>query len=263
MSTVRKTSVGVTLLLIANLTTLHAQSDLTTQLSSDRTSLKRVFEDSIRLLAMQHSLRIGLQEKTRRELGGSFFSDYKRSVHMPHQWGDGDSGLTNYGGHPGQGAASGFIWVQRDPSAPPAFVANRAYLSSRLRGMAFAAGYSLQFEIGPFSEASIGNVGLHPETAGWVDHIMTPIGGLAIMVGEDTLRREGHRAAHRLARRARDVAHAAKPRARHRQRRRRAGTVVPRRSSAAPNHSLSAVCRCGSSVSHNGPETRPSPGRWA
>ena len=189
MSTVMKTSVGVTLLLIANLTTLHAQSDLTTQLSSDRTSLKRVFEDSIRLLAMQHSLRIGLQEKTRRELGGSFFSDYKRSVHMPHQWGDGDSGLTNYGGHPGQGAASGFIWVQRDPSAPPAFVANRAYLSSRLRGMAFAAGYSLQFEIGPFSEASIGNVGLHPETAGWVDHIMTPIGGLAIMVGEDMLDR--------------------------------------------------------------------------
>jgi hypothetical protein len=189
MSIVMKTSVAVTLLLVANLTPLHAQSDLTTQISSDRTSLKRVFEDSIRLLAMQHALRIGLQEKTRRELGGSFFSDYKRSVHTPHQWGDGDSGLTNYGGHPGQGAASGFIWVQRDPGAPPAFVANRAYVSSRLRGMAFATGYSLQFEIGPFSEASIGNVGLNPETAGWVDHVMTPIGGLAIMVGEDMLDR--------------------------------------------------------------------------
>jgi hypothetical protein len=36
---------------------------------------------------MQRSLRVGLQDKTRRELGGRFFSDYKRSVHMPHQWG--------------------------------------------------------------------------------------------------------------------------------------------------------------------------------
>jgi hypothetical protein len=187
MSTVMRTSVCVTLLVIANLSPLRAQSDLDTQ--RDRTSVKRVFEDSMRLLAMQHALRIGLQEKTRSELDGHFFSDYKRSVHLPHQWGDGDSGLTNYGGHPGQGAASGFIWVQRDPSAPSAFVANRAYLHSRLRGMAFATAYSLQFEIGPFSEASIGNVGLNPDTAGWVDHVMTPIGGFAIMVGEDILDR--------------------------------------------------------------------------
>jgi hypothetical protein len=187
MSTVMRTSVCVTLLLIVNLSPLRAQSDLDTQ--RDRTSLKRVFEDSMRLLAMQHALRIGLQEKTRSELDGHFFSDYKRSVHVPYQWGDGDSGLTNYGGHPGQGAASGFIWVQRDPSAPSAFVANRAYLHSRLRGMAFATAYSLQFEIGPFSEASIGNVGLNPDTAGWVDHVMTPIGGFAIMVGEDILDR--------------------------------------------------------------------------
>jgi hypothetical protein len=187
MSTVMRTSVCITLLLIVNLSPLRAQSDLDTQ--SDRTSLKRVFEDSMRLLAMQHALRLGLQAKTRSELDGHFFSDYKRSVHVPHQWGDGDSGLTNYGGHPGQGAASGFIWVQRDPSAPSAFVANRAYLHSRLRGMAFATAYSLQFEIGPFSEASIGNVGLNPDTAGWVDHVMTPIGGFAIMVGEDMLDR--------------------------------------------------------------------------
>lgn len=189
MTTVMKTSVGVTLVLIFNLAPLNAQTDLTIQLSGDRTSLKHIFEDSIRLLAMQHSLRIGLQKKTRRELGGRFFADDKRSVHVPHQWGDGDSELTNYGGHPGQGAASGFIWVQRDPSAPSSFVANRAYLHSRLRGMAFAAAYSLQFEIGPFSEASIGNVGLRPETAGWIDHVMTPIGGLAIMAGEDMLDR--------------------------------------------------------------------------
>ena len=47
----------------------------------------------------------------------------------------------------------------------------------------------MQFEIGPLSEASIGNVGMNPATAGWVDHVMTPLGGLGIMVAEDLLDR--------------------------------------------------------------------------
>ena len=47
----------------------------------------------------------------------------------------------------------------------------------------------IQFEIGPLSEASIGNVGMKRETAGWVDHVMTPAGGLGIMMLEDMLDR--------------------------------------------------------------------------
>lgn len=49
--------------------------------------------------------------------------------------------------------------------------------------------YSVQFELGPFSEASIGNVGLRPNTTGWVDHVVTPAGALGIMVAEDALDR--------------------------------------------------------------------------
>jgi hypothetical protein len=49
--------------------------------------------------------------------------------------------------------------------------------------------YSLQFEFGPFSEASIGNVGLDAKTTGWVDHVTTPLGGFAIIVAEDALDR--------------------------------------------------------------------------
>jgi len=184
-----KTTVVAILLSLALVTPLRAQSDLSSNVGSDRVSIKHVVEDSIRLLAIQHATRIGLQEKTRRELHGDFFGDWKRSVHVPHQWGDGDSGLTNDVGHPGQGAASGFIWLQRDPRAPTSFVANRAYLQSRLRGMAFAAVYSVQFELGLLSEASIGNVGMNPATAGWVDHVMTPVGGFAIMMAEDVLDR--------------------------------------------------------------------------
>jgi hypothetical protein len=134
-------------------------------------------------------VRIGTQEKTRRMLGGPFFGDYHRSVRMPSQWGDTDSWLTNYVGHPGQGAASGFIWLQRSPEGEMSFSPTREYFNSRLRAMAWAAGYSVQFEIGPFSEASIGNVGMNRATAGWVDYVATPAGGFGIMIAEDLLDR--------------------------------------------------------------------------
>ena len=47
----------------------------------------------------------------------------------------------------------------------------------------------MQFEFGPLSEASIGNVGLRPGTTGWVDHIVTPAGALEFMVAEDAVDR--------------------------------------------------------------------------
>ena len=46
--------------------------------------------------------------------------------------------------------------------------------AARARATAWAAVYSFQFELGPFSEASIGNVGLRANTAGSVDHVVTP-----------------------------------------------------------------------------------------
>ena len=55
--------------------------------------------------------------------------------------------------------------------------------------MAWSAVYSLQFEIGPLSEASIGNVGMRPDTTGWVDHVVTPMGAFGLIVGEDLLDR--------------------------------------------------------------------------
>ena len=54
---------------------------------------------------------------------------------------------------------------------------------------AFSALYSLQFEFGPLSEASIGNVGMRPEASGWVDHVVTPAGAFAFVVAEDVLDR--------------------------------------------------------------------------
>jgi hypothetical protein len=154
------------------------------------TDIRGVLTDSLRLLVIEHSTRIAGQSKTRRELGGAFWSDYRRSVRVPRQWSDGDGWLVNYVGHPGHGAAAGFIWAQHDPRAPSHGSGfNRDYWTSRLRASAWMAAYSLQFELGPFSEASIGNVGKNPRTTGWVDHIVTPIGGFGVMVAEDALDR--------------------------------------------------------------------------
>jgi hypothetical protein len=141
---------------------------------------------SIRMLMLEHVVRIGVQAKTRDELGGDFIVDYMRSLHMPRQWRDGDGWAVNDLGHPMQGAAAGFIWLSKggDADRQPALF-SKEYWATRGRATAWAAGYSFQFEVGPFSEASIGNVGMHPGTIGFTDYVMTPAGGLAFMVAED------------------------------------------------------------------------------
>jgi hypothetical protein len=151
------------------------------------TDVLGAFGDSFKLLLIEHAWRVAFQEKTRAELGGKFWLDYHRSVRMPQQWGDTDAGWVNYLGHPIHGAAAGYIWLDHDPSAPYEISMSRRYWTSRARAMAFSAVYSLQFEIGPLSEASIGNVGMRSETTGWVDHVITPVGALSLIVVEDAL----------------------------------------------------------------------------
>jgi hypothetical protein len=147
------------------------------------------FKDSLKLLLLEHGSRIAFQSKTRRELGGNFWTDYRRSVRVPGQWGDTDAWWVNYIGHPVHGAAAGYIWLDHEPGAPGDLRLDGSYWSSRGRAMAWSAAYSLQFEIGPLSEASIGNVGMRPETTGWVDHVVTPLGAFGLIVAEDALDR--------------------------------------------------------------------------
>ena len=146
-----------------------------------------VFVDSMALLAIEHGIRLALQPGTRRELRGNFWRDYRRSVHMPVNWEDTDPWLVNYIGHPIHGAAAGYVWLEHDPKAPITIEFDNRYWASRGRAAAFAAAYSLQFEIGPISEASIGNVGLRRETTGWVDYVVTPTGAFGLVIAEDAL----------------------------------------------------------------------------
>jgi hypothetical protein len=159
-------------------------------LSPTPSTWKGAITDSLRLLLLEHSTRVAFQAKTRRELGGPFWADYKHSLRMPNTWGDGDSGAVNYVGHPIHGAAAGFIWLDHEDGAhDPKLGFSKEYWVSRGRAMTWAAVYSIQFELGPLSEASIGNVGLQPGTTGWVDHVVTPAGALGFMVAEDALDR--------------------------------------------------------------------------
>src|SRR5215213_3136264 len=56
---------------------------------------KGAFADSLRLLMIEHAVRVVAQPKTRAELGGPFMKDYARSVRWPKTWRDGDGWVVN------------------------------------------------------------------------------------------------------------------------------------------------------------------------
>jgi hypothetical protein len=171
-------------------TTAEAQTFAPPSSRGDAGGWTGVIVHSLRLLAVEHGVRVLFQPKTRRELGGPFWDDYLRSLKTPVTWEDGDSWLVNYVGHPIHGAAAGRVWIDNDRRGRQLEIGlSKAYWGSRGRAAAWGAVYSVQFEFGPISEASIGNVGLHPGSTGWVDHVVTPVGSFAIVVAEDALDR--------------------------------------------------------------------------
>lgn len=144
--------------------------------------------------SLQHILRFATEDGTRKEIKGPFFRDWFQSVRNLRGWRDGDPFLVNYIGHPIMGAASGYIQIQNDPrGCYLEFEPNRkAYWKSRLKAMAWSAAYSTQFELGPISEASLGNVGRAPRPDGkspmsYVDLVITPTVGTLWLMGEDAL----------------------------------------------------------------------------
>ena len=144
---------------------------------------------SLVFLSMQHSLRIATEDKTRRALGGPFWKDYITSVKGLRGWDDGGKIFTNYLAHPAQGAVTGHTWVQHDNDGKRmAFSFSWSYWVGRLQALAWTAAWSTQFELGPLSEASIGNVGLRGRAA-YVDLVVTPLGGTAFLIVEELVDR--------------------------------------------------------------------------
>jgi hypothetical protein len=140
-----------------------------------------------------------------------FWHDYVASMRHfnMRRWNDGDDFLVNYVGHPMQGAVSGFIEIQNDPTGRQQEIsATRLYWMSRFNAFLWATAYSTYSEISPLGEAGIGNEGgwtypincpkpctkpseytKYTNNTGWVDFIVTPTVGSLWMLAEDTLDR--------------------------------------------------------------------------
>ena len=135
-----------------------------------------------------HALRL-TEANTRRELGGPFLNDWMKSISaVGGNWDDGGREFTNYVGHPLGGAVFAHIYRNNDPRRRELRFGEAGYGGMVTRAMLFSAAMSWQFEVGPFSEASIGNVGMRsPDKMGWVDFVITPTLGAAWMVSEDLI----------------------------------------------------------------------------
>lgn len=150
---------------------------------------KPAIVESLYFLGIQHGFRL-VQKKTRDQFRGEFFNDWGESIRSLEGWKDGDNTFTNYVAHPMQGGVTGRIFINNsDKSKKLEFSKSKEYWKSRFKAMIWSAVWSTQFEMGPISEATIGNVGIRRvngySTMAWVDLVMTPTAGTGVLIGED------------------------------------------------------------------------------
>ena len=141
-------------------------------------------------LSVENAFRCATEEGTRDAFGTGFFHGYVNAVGNLHGWNDGDPFYVNYVGHPMQGAVSGFMWTHNDRAYRDiVFGQNRRYWKGKIRSVGYAYVYSVLLEIGPMSEASIGNIQALYPAQGFVDHVVTPFIGAGWGIAEDALDR--------------------------------------------------------------------------
>jgi hypothetical protein len=145
--------------------------------------------NTLTFLTVSHAFRWAKEDYTRdATIHGPYFKGVGSAIGNLHGWGDGDEFLTNYVGHPMEGAVSGFIFSHNDPKyREEEFGKNRAYWRGKTRAFVFSAVYSVAFEIGPFSEATVGKVQASWPQQGLVDWAVSPTIGLAWTLAEDSL----------------------------------------------------------------------------
>jgi hypothetical protein len=138
----------------------------------------------------QQTYRLTLEDGTTREnLGGPFFKDWFASASTLCCWDDGDRMTTNYLFHPLMGSTTSFVFANnhRASQETPIGTSRRHWKAKGAQSL-YPFIYSLNYELGPLSEASIGNVGLKPGEMTYGDFVLTPGIGLLISIGEDAAR---------------------------------------------------------------------------
>lgn len=152
---------------------------------------KPAIYQSLLMLGIQHGYALALQEKTQNAVAnGNFFVDYIRSLRKSlRRWDDDNRFSTNYIAHPMQGAMTGFIYLQNNPrSRTQKFAESKEYWNDRFKAFLWSTAWSTQFELGPISQSSIGNLGLY-DKMGWVDLVITPTVGTVWLLAEDAIDR--------------------------------------------------------------------------
>jgi hypothetical protein len=140
---------------------------------------------NLHMLSWQHAYRVLFQGKTRAGLTTPLFARWEENIRaIRRRWGDGDSVWTNYVGHPMMGAVMGRFEVMDDRAHAGIEIGDDGYWHARGVTLLATAAASTQFEIGPFSEATIG---LNPERQGLVDFVVTPVLGTGLLVAEDAI----------------------------------------------------------------------------
>jgi len=146
------------------------------------------------LTSIENGLRM-TEEKTRDKLSGPFFDDWMASVRSLQGWDDGGRFFTNYIAHPMQGATAAYIFKNNNTRYNTLTFSptDKRYWSMTGLALFFATVQSAQFELGPYSEASLGNVGqevdedLGYSKMAWVDLVITPTIGTGWLVAEDAI----------------------------------------------------------------------------
>lgn len=150
---------------------------------------KSAIYQSLIAQGFQHGYALVIQDKTRRALKGPFFREYWASIKGIRGWDDGNRFFTNYIAHPMQGGMTGFIYLQNhERLKKQTFNESAQYWKDRARAMLWSAAWSTNWEIGPISQASIGNVGYYGKGS-YVDFVITPTVGTAWMIAEEALDR--------------------------------------------------------------------------
>ncbi|MEO5857953.1 MAG: hypothetical protein ABIR33_03295 [Pyrinomonadaceae bacterium] len=164
-------------------------SDEPSNAVSQKFHWKPAILQSVLIQGFQLSYALVIQEKTRRALKGPFFRDYWDSIKGTKGWSDGNKFFTNYIAHPMQGGMTGFIFVQNhDRAKKQIFAESKQYWKDRLKAFAWSAAWSANWEFGPVSQSSIGNVGLYGHQ-GYVDSVITPTVGTGWLLTEEALDR--------------------------------------------------------------------------
>ena len=139
-----------------------------------------VLSESLLFLTAQHLARFP-EDRTANRLGGPFVNDWFDSVRSLNRFSDGGKITTNWVAHPMMGSVATHILGQNDPE----YLENKIgsgdrYWRAKGKQFLFATVYSIQFEIGPLSESSLGNI----HQAG-IDFVLTSSLGTLWSVGED------------------------------------------------------------------------------